>query len=790
MKRFKKIFLVLLMVFASLSVVACTPNDNDDKNQLLLAETSATLEVGDKKDIAITVSDDILSKLKVTSSNAQVVTVTLSGKTLKLEAVGKGSAVINVTAEGVEVNGNTLAARVNVTVNEKSGGNEDPVDQSKFTGHTGTFLIDVSHDLQTEINDALQGIKAYDVDGSEIPFSQIRITGIELIDTSAPAGTQYQLEISITKSDGTKLTSIVTVELFGQAAESDERVVIFGPGKITYYIGSDQQGFDLQKEFSARNLATKEDIPVTVEYQMDKSIVLNTPGTWTATVTAVDGEITTVKPVQLTVKQAVQIKNELRATTEANKIEIKFGHGNGTDIEALFKKYAGWFETEMLEKHGVHVSVEVVKLGSNYDETRDAVTSAMQSGDALTNIIQNYPDHLVEYHGYGKIESLTPYVFHPVWGLDQTVANESYYDLVQSYRDEQRVASLEGDILSMPFNKSTEFILYNKDMFDEVLKGDPFPETWEDLMALAPGLRGQKEANIARIAEAYQAAGNTTYTADVQANASAQFYPFSYDSQGNAFITLTKAWGGAYTAQTGTKQEKLLFDNPQTRQMLTYFGENRANFTAPAIWNNASYATDYFLKGYSAFSVSSTAGADKNTPLVGSTKLFNIGVAPMLYSKLYPEHRNVIQQGTNFAITKDGDEDQKIVSWLFLKFLNTERVSLDYAFEKGYFPTRNSILESASYQEFLALANNPIVTGMAKGDADKIMRAKAAQIYLQQKDFMVFDLPFKGSSGVRQKVGPALQDVLLHPAGDDLQAKIDAALTNAMNESLRLVSDD
>ena len=28
----------------------------------------------------------------------------------------------------------------------------------------------------------------------------------------------------------------------------------------------------------------------------------------------------------------------------------------------------------------------------------------------------------------------------------------------------------------MPFNKSTEFILYNKDMFDEVLKGDPFPK--------------------------------------------------------------------------------------------------------------------------------------------------------------------------------------------------------------------------------------------------------------------------------------------------------------------------
>ena len=224
--------------------------------------------------------------------------------------------------------------------------------------------------------------------------------------------------------------------------------------------------------------------------------------------------------------------------------------------------------------------------------------------------------------------------------------------------------------------------------------------------------------------------------------------------------------------------------------MLRFFGSNRANFTAPAVWNNASYATDYFLKGYSAFSVSSTAGADKNTPMIGTTKLFNVGVAPMLYSKLYPEFRNVIQQGTNFAITTDADEDERIVAWLFLKFLNSKRVSLDYAFEKGYFPTRNSTLNSQEYQEFIALADNSIIDGMQRTEADKIMRAKAVSIYLQQKDFMVFDLPFKGSSGVRQKVAPALTDVLLAGPDEDLEQKINAALTNAYNESLRLVSDD
>ncbi|NLG30965.1 MAG: extracellular solute-binding protein [Acholeplasmataceae bacterium] len=772
MKR--KIVLFILTLLASLAIVACT----EKVKELTLDSSTLQLEVGEIKEVAINATDGLT--LKATSSNPAVATVVISGSTLKVTGVASGSSVIEVVAEGIEVDGKPLKARLNVSVKAQAQG-------ARFEGHTGVFLVDVGYPLEDEIAEATKNIKAYDDDGTLIPAENIKITGIETIDVTAAEGTRFQLEISATKKDGTKLTAVITVEIFGQSVE--ERVVIFGPSKLTYYIGSEQQGFDLQKEFSARNLNTKQDVPVNVEYLMGKEITLSTPGRHNIIVSATDGDVSATKTVELFVKQAANIKGELRGTSVGQEIVIEFGHGNGSDIEALFKKYAGWFEEEM-QSQGHYVKVNVVKLGDNYDSVRDNVTSAMQSGTAISHIVQNYPDHLVEYHGYNKIISLTPYVFHPVWGLNQNDPNESYYDLVQSYRDEQRVASLEGDILSMPFNKSTEFILYNKDMFDEVLKGAPFPETWEDLFELAPALRGQIDANIARIAAAYTAQGNSTYTADVQAAAKDQFYPFSYDSTGNAFITLTKAWGGQYTAQTGTKQQKLLFVNDQTKQMLRFFGSHRTDFTVPPVWNNARYATDLFLKGYSAFSVSSTAGADKNTPLIGTTKLFNIGVAPMLYSKFHPENRNVIQQGTNFAITNEGDEDQRIVAWLFLKFLNTKRVSLDYAFEKGYFPTRNSSLNSQEYQDFLALANNPIYTGIAKAEADKIMRAKAATIYLEQKDFMVFDLPFKGSSGVRQKVGPAFQDVILALPTDDLEAKIEAALTNAYNESLRLVSDD
>jgi len=79
---------------------------------------------------------------------------------------------------------------------------------------------------------------------------------------------------------------------------------------------------------------------------------------------------------------------------------------------------------------------------------------------------------------------------------------------------------------------------------------------------------------------------------------------------------------------------------------------------------------------------------------------------------------------------------------------------------------------------------------MSKKDADEIMRAKAAQVYFAQKDYMVFDLPFVGSSAVRKKVEVVFKDVMLALPAADLQQVINSRLQTAYDESLRLVSDD
>ena len=84
----------------------------------------------------------------------------------------------------------------------------------------------------------------------------------------------------------------------------------------------------------------------------------------------------------------------------------------------------------------------------------------------------------------------------------------------------------------------------------------------------------------------------------------------------------------------------------------------------------------------------------------------------------------------------------------------------------------------------------PLAENMDIEDAKLIMRAKAAQVYFLQKDYMVYDLPFVGSSAVRAKVGVAIEDVLLALPTDNLQEKITNALFTAYSESLKIVEGD
>lgn len=629
-------------------------------------------------------------------------------------------------------------------------------------------VIEVGEDY-----DPLEGVTAVDGNGVDIT-ENITHTFQEVWVNQAGSHT-YTVTIEANGlTDSKNVTLIVG---------SDSDIVITAPSAVTHYIGTIE--FDPLLEATAYNRVDGE--PVELELEGYDPFFANVPGKNSYVVQATDDEgRRATQTITLTTKPQVEIAN----TLSTEPIVINMWHANGTTIEDALKEYAVLFGQKMAAE-GYNITVNIQNNGSNYDELRTNFVNALK-GAELPNLIQNYPDHVVEYSSHGAIASVLPYIHHPVWGLDPENPEEAFLDILESYRREQRAVTLDGDYLSFPFNKSTEVIAYNKDMFDDVLLGQAFPETWQELFALAPALIANKDRHIDQIATRWAAAGSPI-EADEIATIKQGFVPFTYDSKANAFITLVRQFGGSYTGRNSDGKGQLQFDNETTRVMLDFFGENQDYFTIPERWE-VSYASDMFKKGYTAVAVGSTGGVRYNTPQEKGTKLFNIGIAPMLYDADTPGARSVIQQGTNISLTTAGSPDQKIASWLFLKFLSSAEIQEDFAVKTGYSPIRQSVYEREGFLTYAAnkdtvIEANYTAQGMTQqeyiNNFELHVKAMASSVITQTNQYQFFDTPFIGSSATRTAVGVAFERVILRTGA--LNTAIENSIAYAVSEANKVI---
>ncbi len=487
--------------------------------------------------------------------------------------------------------------------------------------------------------------------------------------------------------------------------------------------------------------------------------------------------------ITLTVKNlsTFEIPDEL--TTDP--ISIELWHSNGATIETALLGYANQFQTLY-----PNITVNVVKSGNNYDELRENMVNAIRGGQ-IPNIVQNYPDHVMEYIDNNGVIPLTPYIYNPVHGYNPNVEDESFLDILLSYRRENSQYTNDGEFYSVPFNKSTEVMIYNKTMFDRLIADgviDEVPNTWQGLFELGPALMAIKDEVIDEITGKLNQSPTLSLRKTPQEIQAIKdnFVPITYDSPANAFITLTRQWGGQYTGITSSRTGVILFDNAQSREMLSYFFDNRDNpFTLPGKWGT-EYASDAFKVGQTAVTFGSTGGARYNTPdMVNGEFVFEFGVMPMPYNADKPEYRTAIQQGTNMSITTAGTDQQKLASWLFLKFLTSKEVQLDFALVTGYSPVRYSVYDTAAYAQFrlgLNSSGNPL-TG------EDLMKSYAANAAAQQSDFLFYDQAFIGSSKARAEVEVLFERVILGSLeGTNKQAIIDDAIAAAKANSERVLS--
>jgi ABC-type glycerol-3-phosphate transport system substrate-binding protein len=612
--------------------------------------------------------------------------------------------------------------------------------------------------------DPLAGITAYDEQDKDLT-SSIELVGFNPAWLQDSRGGIYSYTVFVEDSAGESASVVVQLTINGSVQQTVS--LLYVQEAQTYYVGS--RTYDPLRGVKAIDTRETDSngnpLDLTDEIEVIGLPNLTRAGRFSFQL-KVENELgaSATKTVSLTVKPAV---TSIPTTLTSDQIVLTLWHSNGSTIEGALKKYATDFKVLY-----PNITVNIVKNGDNYDMLRQNTVAAIKGG-TLPNIVQGYPDHVAEYIQTNAVISANPYIDHPVWGFDPTSATEKFEDILWKYRNENSQYTTDGEYYSLPFNKSTEVMIYNSDVVNALIaagKLTEFPKTWQDLFAVSNEFNAVANTYI----DQYGTALNLTL---VERNlAKSQFVPYSYDSEANAFITLLRQWGGQYTGLNSERKGVALYDSPEARAMLTYFNTNRTKLTLPANWGS-DYASDIFKKGQTFMTIGSTGGAYYNTPaMVNGQYLFNFDVAPIPYNKDLPQFATAIQQGTNMSLVATGTDQQKLASWLFLKYLNSNEVQLDFALRTGYQPTRSSVYTTPQYQ---LLMSGIAQDGVTPLQGEDLMRAKAAKAAAAQSEILFFDPAFVGSSAIRQGVGITFKRIIIPTEGDTVENALQYAIAEA-----------
>lgn len=401
-------------------------------------------------------------------------------------------------------------------------------------------------------------------------------------------------------------------------------------------------------------------------------------------------------------------------------IEIVIWHAFGEDNQLLLQ--------EMFESFNeIYPQVTITQLGQGgYDGLRDSTIQSIVAGTTPT-IVFGYPDHFVEYLNGNALVPLDDYINHSEHGVDLN-------DFVDGFLAEN-TQYLDGKQYSMPFAKSTEMVVYNKDFFDA--KGIDLsrttPLTWDEMETLAETMVG---------------------SGDNQCD-----YLFNADSASNFFINSSRQWDAGYTNNEG----EILIDNADTREMLNYFNGlfEDGIMALPIEWEE-NYGSEPFKDGLVCMSQGSTAGTRYNVPDEESP-FDEMGIIPVIQKDL--DNAYVMQQGPNVAIISDADNNQRLAAWLLLKHMTSTENTSSFAMATGYVPVRKSAFETTEYQEFLSLVDKYDEVGregLTPIERIDLPFSMAANVAFAQVDWYNYDPAFVGkitSSGARREAGLALEAI-------------------------------
>ncbi len=342
------------------------------------------------------------------------------------------------------------------------------------------------------------------------------------------------------------------------------------------------------------------------------------------------------------------------AMAEPLKLTMYFPVNVGGNVANLIDSMTAEFNAENPD-----IQVEAVYTG-NYDDTVTAIQTAIQGGNA--------PDLFVSL----ATQRFTMASTKMAMPLDDLIAADPEGQaFVDDFIDGFMLDSyVDGQTYSIPFQRSTMVMFYNKDAFNEVgLDPEAPPANWTEMVEYAQKLTNDKR-----------------YGVGIALNSGSAQWAFTG-------FSLENCTNGVGLMNPNGKE--VYFNTPENIEALQLWLDlqNKYNCMAPGIVQWTDLPTQ-FLAGEVAMIYHTTG----NLTNIKNNATFDFGVCFMPAGRQYGAPTG----GGNFYITNGISEERQQAAWKYIKFMcETERAA-QWSIDTDYVATRNSCYETELLKDYYA----------------------------------------------------------------------------------------
>jgi multiple sugar transport system substrate-binding protein len=388
---------------------------------------------------------------------------------------------------------------------------------------------------------------------------------------------------------------------------------------------------------------------------------------------------------------------------------------------------------ENFEKLYPNIKV-TLKRYTDYGKIYNDVITNISTG-TTPNVCITYPDHIATYMtGENVVVPLDRLIEDAKYGFggsDIRFDSVKAEEIVPEFMQECKIG---GITYAVPFMRSTEACYVNKTYVEALGYTLPDILTWDFIFEVS-------EAALEKNSDGtYKANGKTT------------LIPFIYKSTDNMMIQMLKQKDAGYSNSNGDIQ---IF-NETTDEILKAIAKH-ANQYSFSTFKIDGYPGNFFNKGQCLFAVDSTAGATwmgADAPLldIPEDQIAEFETAVMPVPQYNTENIEMISQGPSVCIFNKEDHNEVLASWLFVQYLLTNEVQIEFSKTEGYVPVTKKAQNSFEYQDYLSRSGED-------NDVYYNVKISASKLLLENIENTFVTPVFNGSTSLRNAAGHLIEEV-------------------------------